>query len=97
MGPPLNGVQFAFIRDTDGGSFDGDSSYDRAVGPMQFIPATWRAYGVDADGTGIGRPVQHQRRGPRRGQLPLPSPAATCAPTPASARPSWPTTTPTAT
>jgi membrane-bound lytic murein transglycosylase B len=56
MGPPLNGVQFAFIRDTDGGSFDGDSSYDRAVGPMQFIPATWRAYGVDADGTGSADP-----------------------------------------
>ena len=97
MGPPLNGVQFAFIRDTDGGSWDGDSSYDRAVGPMQFIPATWRAYGIDADGTGIGRPLQHQRRGPRRGQLPLPRPAATCAPTPDSAGPSWPTTTPTAT
>jgi membrane-bound lytic murein transglycosylase B len=52
MGPPLNGGQFAFIRDTDGGAFDGDSSVDRAVGPMQFIPSTWRAYGVDADGNG---------------------------------------------
>src|SRR3954447_15732546 len=51
-GPPLNGGQFAFIRDTDGGTFDGDSSVDRAVGPMQFIPSTWRAYGVDADGNG---------------------------------------------
>src|SRR3954447_16866702 len=51
-GPPLNGGQFAFIRDTDGGLFDGDSSVDRAVGPMQFIPSTWRAYGVDADGNG---------------------------------------------
>jgi hypothetical protein len=56
MGPPLDGVQFAFIRDTDGGSWDGDSTYDRAVGPMQFIPATWRAYGVDADGTGTADP-----------------------------------------
>jgi membrane-bound lytic murein transglycosylase B len=55
-GPALNGGQFAFIRDTDGGSFDGDSSVDRAVGPMQFIPSTWRAYGVDADGSGKADP-----------------------------------------
>jgi membrane-bound lytic murein transglycosylase B len=56
MGPPLNGGQFAFIRDTDGGAFDGDPSVDRAVGPMQFIPSTWRAYGVDADASGSGDP-----------------------------------------
>jgi len=55
-GPALNGGQFAFIRDTDGGAFDGDSSVDRAVGPMQFIPSTWRAYGVDADGSGKADP-----------------------------------------
>jgi membrane-bound lytic murein transglycosylase B len=55
-GPALNGGQFAFIRDTDGGAFDGDSSVDRAVGPMQFIPSTWRAYGADADGNGTADP-----------------------------------------
>jgi len=55
-GPPLNGGQFAFIRDTDGGAFDGDSSVDRAVGPMQFIPSTWRAYGADGNGDGKADP-----------------------------------------
>ena len=71
MGPPLNGVQFAFIRDTDGGPFDGDSTYDRAVGPMQFIPATWRAYGVDADGTGSADPFNINDAALGAAQLPL--------------------------
>jgi transglycosylase-like protein with SLT domain len=42
----------AEIRDTDAGLLDGDPRFDRAVGPMQFIPATWSAVGVDADGDG---------------------------------------------
>lgn len=40
------------IRDTDGGELDGDSRFDRAVGPMQFIPSTWALVGVDADDDG---------------------------------------------
>jgi len=55
-GPALDGVQFAFITDTDGGRWDGDTSHDRAVGPMQFIPSTWRSYAVDADGSGVADP-----------------------------------------
>lgn len=40
------------IPDTDAGQFDGDAVWDRAVGPMQFIPSTWSVVGVDADGDG---------------------------------------------
>ncbi|KRA39507.1 MULTISPECIES: lytic transglycosylase domain-containing protein [unclassified Nocardioides] len=42
----------AVISDTDAGKLDNDSSYDRAVGPMQFIASTWSVVGVDADGDG---------------------------------------------
>ncbi|HEU4811299.1 MAG TPA: lytic transglycosylase domain-containing protein [Nocardioides sp.] len=40
----------SLIRDTDAGSYDSDAKFDRAVGPMQFIPSTWSVVGVDADG-----------------------------------------------
>jgi len=38
------------ISDTDAGQYDKDEVWDRAVGPMQFIPSTWSVVGVDADG-----------------------------------------------
>ena len=44
------------IRDTDAGLYDGDARWDRAVGPMQFIPSTWSVVGVDADGDGTRNP-----------------------------------------
>jgi hypothetical protein len=44
------------IPDTDGGRLDGDATWDRAVGPMQFIPGTWESQAVDADNDGISDP-----------------------------------------
>lgn len=29
---------------------DGDSQWDRAVGPIQFLPQTWRSYARDGKG-----------------------------------------------
>lgn len=46
----------AVIGDSDGGAFDNDPTYDRAVGPMQFIPTTWASSGVDASGDGVADP-----------------------------------------
>ena len=51
-GVPLNGNGVAKISDTDRGAFDKDTVWDRAVGPMQFIPGTWRSAGVDSDNDG---------------------------------------------
>ena len=50
-GLPLNGKNHTSrILDTDAGQYDADTRFDRAVGPMQFIPSTWSVVGVDADG-----------------------------------------------
>ncbi|WOF22821.1 lytic murein transglycosylase [Microbacterium betulae] len=53
VGIPLDGTSTASIPDTDAGSLDGDAVWDRAVGPMQFIPETWAQWGADGDEDGV--------------------------------------------
>jgi membrane-bound lytic murein transglycosylase B len=58
LGPRLDGsiAGDKVIRDTDRGRYDGDTDYDRAVGPMQFIPSTWVHWAVDGNGDGKADP-----------------------------------------
>ena len=57
LGPVLDGRHgFKAVKDTDGGRWDGNRRWDRAVGPLQFIPSTWRTFGVDGDGDGVADP-----------------------------------------
>ncbi|WP_410568494.1 lytic transglycosylase domain-containing protein [Amycolatopsis sp. cmx-4-61] len=59
VGVPLDGsAGVQAIGDTDGGRYDGDPAVDRAVGPMQFIPGTWRKWASDGNGDGLGDPQQ---------------------------------------
>lgn len=51
-GPALNGQGVALIPDSDGGAIDGDAQADRAVGPMQLIPQTWRNWHIDGNADG---------------------------------------------
>jgi membrane-bound lytic murein transglycosylase B len=57
IGLPLDGQGNRMrIADTDGGRLDKDTTFDRAIGPMQFIPTTWQEIGADADNDGVKDP-----------------------------------------
>jgi membrane-bound lytic murein transglycosylase B len=58
IGPALDGDGVAKVEDTDGGVLDGDAMWDRAVGPMQFIPSTWAKWASDANGDDVADPNQ---------------------------------------
>ena len=55
-GVALNGDGVAIVPDSDGGAIDGDADADRAVGPMQLIPQTWRNWHTDGNGDGVQDP-----------------------------------------
>lgn len=51
IGPELDGAgAVARVVDTDQGLYDHDTAFDRAVGPMQFLPGTWNTINADGDG-----------------------------------------------
>ena len=57
IGIPLDGNNStALVPDTDGGALDGDAVVDRAVGPMQVIPSTWRVVARDGNGDEVEDP-----------------------------------------
>ena len=60
IGPRLDGSgtggNTTAHTDSDNGKWDGDTGYDRAVGPMQFIPTTWDSHGLNATGSSEGDP-----------------------------------------
>jgi membrane-bound lytic murein transglycosylase B len=51
IGPALDGRRYARIAGTSTSArWHGDRRWDHAVGPMQFIPSTWRRWAADGDG-----------------------------------------------
>lgn len=59
VGPALNGRgEFAAIRSHSSSvRWHGDTTWDHAVGPMQFIGSTWDTWASDGDGDGVTDPT----------------------------------------
>ena len=57
-GGKFGGATVAALPDTDRGKLDGDTGWDHAVGPLQFLPSTWATWGADGNGDGIASPNQ---------------------------------------
>jgi hypothetical protein len=56
-GPSLDGEGgMPAMPTTDGGRLEQDGRWTRAVGPMQFLPATWAEYAQDGNGDGQKNP-----------------------------------------
>jgi membrane-bound lytic murein transglycosylase B len=58
VGPALDGSpgRAAIHATADSTAWHGDPVWDHAVGPMQFIPSTWRRWAADGDGDGVADP-----------------------------------------
>ena len=44
------------VVDSDGGRLDGNDQWDRAIGPMQFLPETWTKWALDGNSDGFADP-----------------------------------------
>jgi membrane-bound lytic murein transglycosylase B len=58
LGPSLDGSagMGAIRSDEESVQWHGDTRWDHAVGPMQFIPSTWRTWGADGNDDGRADP-----------------------------------------
>ncbi|WP_020496473.1 lytic murein transglycosylase [Sciscionella marina] len=60
IGPALDGSPGLQRQPAyDGGKYTGDSQWDHAIGPMQFLPETWARWGVRASGDGAAPDPQN--------------------------------------
>ncbi len=58
IGPALNGDGFAALRSTRASAaWHGDTTWEHAVGPLQFISSSWQRWRSDGDGDGSADPL----------------------------------------